>query len=396
MAQPLQVGVVGLGIRGFWIAEMARTGAETELVAMADFDASRLEVAREHFPGVALYSSGEAMAREAAIEAVFVGTSDRFHATNAREALGAGKHVLIEKPLAQSFADLIEIARLKRETGLTVGTFLELRFSALWRRVKAIIDSGEIGAVLAGSLVDHVGRDRSQFFGRTRARTRAVMVSLVLQKGVHGLDLLNWFMGSSPRRVQAMGGLRFFGAQAAQPERPADLRCRDCDERETCPHFHGHTGKLAQPPIEIDLDDDPCVWSPACDLEDVTFAGIEYASGAVASYSEVHFAPYYRLHYTLYGSRAQLDIEANHDTGEAWIEVTERYTRNQRRERPTRDTGHGGADPALMADFARAVREGREPVADVRAGFESAAIGIAVRQAIDTRTTVELPVFEEA
>ncbi len=102
------------------------------------------------------------------------------------------------------------------------------------------------------------------------------------------------------------------------------------------------------------------------------------------------------LHFTLYGSRAQLDIEANHDTGEAWIEVTERYTRNQRRERPTRDTGHGGADPALIADFARAVREGREPVADVRAGFESAAIGIAVRQAIDTGAPMDLPIFEEA
>ncbi len=391
MAEPLRVGVVGLGIRGFWIAEMTRTGEETELVAVADFDTSKLDIAREHFPGVALFQSGEQMAREVGIEAVFVGTGDRFHADNAREALGAGKHVLIEKPLAQSFDDIIEIARLHRESGLTVGTFLELRFSKLWRRVRAIIDSGEIGEVLAGSLVDHVGRDAGQFFGRTRTRSRDVVVSLVLQKGVHGLDLLNWFMGSSPRRVHAIGALQFFGG-----DRPADKRCRDCDERDTCPHFHGHTGHLAQPPIEIDHGDDPCVWSEACDVEDVTFAGIEYASGAVASYSEVHFAPYYRLHFTLYGSKAQLDIEANHDTGEAWIEVTERYTRNQRRERPTRDTGHGGADPALIADFARAVREGREPVADVRAGFESAAIGIAVRQAIDTGAPVNLPAFEEA
>ncbi len=391
MAEPLRVGVVGLGIRGFWIAEMTRTGEETELVAMADFDTTRLDLAREHFPDVALFDSGETMAREAGIDAVFVGTGDRFHAGNAREALAAGRHVLIEKPLAQSFEDLIEIARLRRETGLTVGTFLELRFSQLWRRVREIIDSGEIGEVLAGALVDHVGRDAGQFFGRTRTRSRDVVVSLVLQKGVHGLDLLNWFMGSSPRRVQAIGALQFFAG-----DRPADKRCRDCDERDTCPHFHGHTGRLAQPPIEIDLDDDPCVWSEACDVEDVTFAGIEYASGGVASYSEVHFAPYYRLHFTLYGSRAQLDIEANHDTGEAWIEVTERYTRNQRRERPTRDTGHGGADPALIADFARAVREGREPVADVRAGFESAAIGIAVRQAIDTGAPMDLPIFEEA
>ena len=390
MDQPLKVGVVGLGIRGFWIAEMTRAGEATELVAMADFDESRLDLAREHFPGVDLYPSDAEMAASVDIEAVFVGTGDPYHAGNARVALQAGKHVLVEKPLAQSFDDLTEIARLHRETGLTVGTFLELRHSTLWQRVREIIDSGEIGEVLAGSLRDHVGRDAGQFFGRSKTRSREGVVSLVLQKGVHGLDLLNWFMGPSPERVGAVGALQHFGGDAL-----AEKRCRDCDDRDTCPHFHGHVGSLAKPPIELDHGDDYCVWSESCDVEDVTFVNLTYASGAVASYSEVHFAPYYGMHFTLYGSKAQLDIEANHDTGDCWVEVTERLTRNQRRERPTRDTGHGGADPALIADFAHAVREGREPLASLRAGFESASIGIACRQSLDTGAPVDLPPFAQ-
>lgn len=386
MAEPLKVGVVGLGIRGFWIAQMAYEGEATQLVAMADFDESKLDLAREHFPNVALYESGEAMAREAEIEAVFVGTGDRFHAANALEALRAGKHVLVEKPLAQSFEQLAEIARTARETGLTVGTFLELRHAALWRRVQEIIESGEIGDVLAARLVDHVGRDRSQFFSRAATRSREGVVSLVVQKGVHALDLLNWFIDSSPRRVHAVGGLRFFGG-----DRPADLHCSECPEAEDCPHSREPTGGLAKPPITIEHGDDFCVWSEAADVEDVTLANIGYESGAVASYAEVHFAPWYGIHFTIYGSRAQMDVEANHDTGEAWIEITERYTRNQRRERPTRDTGHGGADPALIVDFANAVREGREPLSGLRAGYESAAIGIACRESIDTGAMVEIP-----
>ena len=127
MAEPLKVGVVGLGIRGFWIAQMAYEGEATELVAMADFDETKLDIAREHFPGVTMYDSGQTMAEEADIDAVFVGTGDRYHAANALEALRAGKHVLVEKPLAQSFRQLEEIAQLSREKGLTVGTFLELR-----------------------------------------------------------------------------------------------------------------------------------------------------------------------------------------------------------------------------------------------------------------------------
>ncbi|MGI5818385.1 MAG: Gfo/Idh/MocA family protein [Armatimonadota bacterium] len=390
MSAPLKVGVVGLGIRGFWLAEMTRAGEATKLVAMADLDPQKLEIAREHFEGVTMYQSGETMANEADIEAVFIGTGDKYHAGNAREAMRAGRHVLVEKPLAQSFADLAEIARLQHETGLTVGTFLELRQGDLWKRVKEIIGSGEIGDVLAARLVDHVGRDRSQFFSRAATRSREGVVSLVVQKGVHALDLLNWFIDSSPRRVHAVGGLRFFGG-----DRPADLHCRDCPEREDCPHARPHTGGLAKPPITIEHGDDFCVWSEACDVEDVTFANIEYASGAVASYAEVHFAPWYGIHFTIYGSRAQMDVEANHDTGQAWIEITERYTRNQRRERPTRDTGHGGADPALIVDFAEAVREGREPISGLRAGYESAAIGIACRESIDSGQAVDIPDVDE-
>ena len=390
MSEPLKVGVVGLGIRGFWIAEMTRAGDETELVGMADLDSAKLDMAREHFPDVELYTSGQEMAEAPEVEAVFVGTGDRFHAGNAREALNAGKHVLVEKPLAQSFDDLKDIARLQKETGLTLGTFLELRHSSLWQRVKGIIDSGEIGDVLAGSLVDHVGRDTGQFFARSGTRTRKAVVSLVLQKGVHGIDLLNWLMGASPRRLSATGGLRFFGG-----ERPVDKHCRDCEEKDTCRHCHDHVGRLSQPPIEMASQDDYCVWSEACDVEDLTFAAIEYDTGAAATYSEVHFAPYYSMHFILYGSKAQMDIEANHDTGECWVDITERYTRRQRRERPTRDTGHGGADPALITAFTQAVREKRQPLADIRAGFESAAIGVAVRQSIDTGAFVDLPMLDD-
>jgi len=370
---------------------MARECPETELVAMADMEESQLAIARDKFSEATLYRSGEAMAREAEIDAVFVTTGDRFHAGNAREALTNGKHVLIEKPMAQSFEDLREIARLRRENDLIVGAFLELRHAGLWRRTREIIDSGEIGDVLSGALVDHVGRDHGQFFGRSKARTQAMMVSLVLQKGVHALDLLNWFLGASPWRVSATGALLFFGG-----DEPADKQCADCERREECPHKLSKSYGLPSLGIDVEHCDAFCVWSSICDMEDVSYVNLDYTNGAVATYNEVHFAPYYRTHFTLYGTKAQLEVEANHDTGEAWIQITERYTRNQRRERPTRDTGHGGADPALVADFARAAREGREPLSGLRAGFESAAIGIAARQSIDAGTFIEVPLVGDA
>lgn len=391
MSQQLNVGVTGLGIRGLWIARMAHDGGNTALRAVADMNPRMLDIARQLFPDIACYESGEDMAREADIAAVLIGTGDRFHAGNAREALQHGKHALIEKPLAQSFEDMVEIAHLRRDTGLTVGTFLELRFSGLWKRVKEIVESGEIGTVLSAYLAEYVGRDKGQFFGRGKTRSRENVVSLVLQKGVHGLDLMNWLVASSPTRVSAVGGRRFFGGTE-----PADKHCRDCDQRETCPHVLDRTYRLDPPGVDLEHNEDYCVWSEAADVEDVSLVNIEYASGVVGAYHEIHFAPYYGMHMTLFGSAAQLDVEANHDTGVAHIDITRRLgNRDQRRERPTRDTGHGGADPALMTDFANACMEGREPLCNLQAGYESAAIGVATRISLDEERYVCIPSFAE-
>jgi len=391
MPEPLKVGVVGLGIRGFWIARMAHDGANTQLNAVADMNPRILEIAGMMFPDLPAYASGEDMAREADIEAVLIGTGDRFHAGNAREALRHGKHALIEKPLAQSFEDMREIAHLRRDTGLIVGTFLELRFSGLWQRVKEIVESGEIGDVLSSYLAEYVGRDKGQFFGRSKTRSREHVVSLVLQKGVHGLDLMHWLVAASPIRVSAVGARRLFGGNE-----PADKHCSDCDKNDTCPHVLTRSYRLDPPGVDLDHEEDYCVWSQAADVEDVSLVNIEYDSGVVGSYHEIHFAPYYGMHMTLFGSEAQLDVEANHDTGVAYIEVTRRLgNRDQRRERPTRDTGHGGADPALLADFAAACQEGREPLCNLQAGYESAAIGVATRLSIDEGRYVEIPRFED-
>lgn len=391
MTEPVRVGVAGMGVRGLWIGQMVRDNVHSALVAVADTNPRMLQIARALFPEVELYDSNVKMLQEAPLDAIVVGTSDRFHAQNGLEALRGGKHVLIEKPLAQSFDDLEKLARLRRETGLTVGTFLELRHSLLWKRVKEIVQSGEIGAVLSAYLCEHVGRDKAQFFSRDKTRSRQNVVSLVLQKGVHGLDLLNWMVDSSPIRVNATGARRFFGG-----DQSAEKRCRDCEQRRMCEHAHNYKLWMDPPGIEFQHDEDRCVWSEAADVEDISLVNIEYASGVVASYHEVHFAPYYGLHMTLFGSKAQLDVEANHDTGLIYVEVTRRYgNRDQRRERPITNAGdHAGGDPLLLNDFVLACLEGYEPLCDLRAGYESAAIGVGTRQSIDSGNSVAIKPFE--
>lgn len=384
--EPLGVGVVGLGVRGFWLSHLARVQPGTRLVAVADLRPDMREHAARLFPDAAILENDVELARHPRVEAVVVATGDRYHAANARVALEAGKPVLIEKPLAQSFEDLRAIADLRQQTGLTVGTYLELPFAPLWVQAARIVASGELGTVLAADVLDRVGRDQSQFFARPRTRRREAVSSLVLQKGVHSLDLLNGLMGARPETVSAVGALRHFGG-----DRPDGLRCRDCPHAEECPHVPGATTTLEPLGLTLPMEDDHCVWAGSCDVEDVSLLTIRYEGGALATYREVHFDPGYGLSITLWGDRARLDITADHDMNEARLCVTQRYSRETREEPLEGGTGHGSADEQLLADFTAAVRGGHDPRQGLAAGYYSAAIAIAARQSMDNGGPVEIP-----
>jgi predicted dehydrogenase len=147
MKPSLSIGVVGLG---YWGPNLARNFSqlpECRLEALCDLDPARLETMRPLHPGVARFEDFDEMLGKADLDVVVVATPVTSHFRVAKAALLAGKHVLVEKPLAASAAEcwiLIELARL-RGLQLMVGhTFL---YSAPIQLIRKIIDSGEIGDI---------------------------------------------------------------------------------------------------------------------------------------------------------------------------------------------------------------------------------------------------------
>ena len=147
MSHGLSIGVVGLG---YWGPNLARNFSQLQgciLKALCDLDPERLEKMRSFYPAAASYSSFEAMLRDADLDAVAVATSVPHHFPVAKAALLAGKHVLVEKPLAASVAEceeLIDLARTRRLTLMVGHTYL---YSASIQMIKRIIDSGDIGEI---------------------------------------------------------------------------------------------------------------------------------------------------------------------------------------------------------------------------------------------------------
>jgi predicted dehydrogenase len=142
---PVGVGVLGYGYWGATLARNLAAASSTELVAIADADPDRRAAATS--TGVKVVDSLDDLLVDDEVNAVVIATPASLHVDSALRALRAGRHVLVEKPLAMDPESADEVVRVSDEVGrvLMVGhTFL---YAAPVRTLRAAIDDGELGAV---------------------------------------------------------------------------------------------------------------------------------------------------------------------------------------------------------------------------------------------------------
>ncbi|HEY4988425.1 MAG TPA: Gfo/Idh/MocA family oxidoreductase [Opitutaceae bacterium] len=147
MTKIVNVGVVGCGYWGPNLVRNFRSLPDCKLKMMCDLSDARLKHLHSLYPEVEGEKNFEKMLARADIDAVVVATSVKLHFPMAKASLLAGKHTLIEKPMAASTEqceELIEIARAKGLVLMVGHTFL---YSAPVRKIKEIIDNHDIGDI---------------------------------------------------------------------------------------------------------------------------------------------------------------------------------------------------------------------------------------------------------
>jgi len=147
MTKPINVGVVGLGYWGPNLVRNFRSLPDCRLVAMCDVSETRLKHLKTLYPEVDGEKSYEAMLARADIDAVVVATSVKFHFPMAKASLLAGKHTLIEKPMATSTEQCEELIEIARNKGLILMVGHTFLYSAPVRKIKEIVDNHDIGDI---------------------------------------------------------------------------------------------------------------------------------------------------------------------------------------------------------------------------------------------------------
>jgi predicted dehydrogenase len=181
---------------GYWGPNLARnlsTLAPQRWRYLVELSAERRDKAAALYPQLTVTADVEEVLRDPAVCAVVISTPAATHAPIALRALKAGKHVLVEKPLALSIRDAVEVAEAADRDGLVLMVGHTFEFVPAVQKMREFIETRHIGDVL------YVHSQRLNL-GRIRSDINAFW-----SIGPHDVSIANYLLGSSPEWVSARG-----------------------------------------------------------------------------------------------------------------------------------------------------------------------------------------------
>lgn len=193
--EPRSIGVAVVGC-GYWGPNLIRNFSacpSTEVVMVCDHDRQRLDRVAPLCPKAKLADDFSVVLDNPTVVAVAIATPVGTHAKLAMAALEAGKHVLVEKPMAASVHEAEQMVRRADELGLTLMVDHVFVYSPPVRKMKAILDSGELGDLY---YVDSVRINLGLFQHD---------VNVVWDLAPHDLSIMDYLIGRLPKSLSAFG-----------------------------------------------------------------------------------------------------------------------------------------------------------------------------------------------
>ncbi len=302
------------------------------------------------------HDSLESVCNDPDADALIVATPNFTHLDVVRTAAAAGKPILLEKPMATTLPDCVEIARLARAAGAPVQVGLQYRYKAMYAEARAeALTRRAIGRLVTINLLEH----RPPFLDKVGQwnKFQAHSGGTLVEKCCHYFDLMNLFAESRPGRVYASGG------QA--------VNFRD---------------------FEVD--------GRRADIADHAHVAVDYDNGVRASLSLAMFCPEFTEEVVLCGdagrlhgrevfdfqreTRSQTTLTVSHGEDSATRRMQLAYPNAIER------SGHHGATYFEQLAFVDRLDGGETDAATVAEGFWSIAVGVAAEQSLQTGQPVHV------
>lgn len=193
MGKVFKFGILGCGMIANFHAEAIKLIDEAELIAVSDNKKEYAEnFAAKH--GIKACNSYEEMLSE--VDVVCICTPSGFHAENAIQALRAGCHVVLEKPMALNTKDADMIIETSKESGALITVISQLRFAEDLQKVKKLVSENAFGKIAFCDLYMKYYRNEDYFKSSPwKGTLKFDGGGALLNQGIHGVDLLQFMVG---------------------------------------------------------------------------------------------------------------------------------------------------------------------------------------------------------
>ncbi len=193
----LHFGIIGCGMISSAHADSVKSIPDAELTGVFDMSPDRCRAFAKSY-GVKAYDSVDALLSDTDIDAVCICTPSGFHAENALRVMEAGKHVLIEKPLALNTDDCDRLIEAAAKYGVKAGVMSQLRFAETTQILKSLVDNGDLGRIVTADILMKYYRS-PEYFAESpwRGTWKHDGGGALMNQGIHGIDLLLYIMGKA-------------------------------------------------------------------------------------------------------------------------------------------------------------------------------------------------------
>ena len=189
----IKAGIIGYG---YWGPNLLRNFSSAEnctVTHLADLRPERLQVAKRSYPNLQTTENISKLIRNPDVDAIIIATPVFTHFPLAKQALEAGKHVMLEKPMASSLAECEELINLAEGKGKLLMVDHTFLYTGAVRKMRDMIDAGEIGNI--------------EYFDSTRINLGLFQpdVNVLWDLAPHDISILNFLVKDKPYSVQATG-----------------------------------------------------------------------------------------------------------------------------------------------------------------------------------------------
>ncbi len=230
-----RLAVIGFGGRGQIYGGYAKEFPDQfEFIAAVDNDILKLEKAKLDYGVKHLFSDyNDFLKAGLDLDIVAISTQDASHREHAVACLQHGYDLLLEKPIATSVEDCLEILKYSQQFNRKVIVCHVLRYSPFYDKVKEIIDSNILGEIMTINASENIGYYHySHSYVRGPWRSSAKSSPIILAKCCHDLDIIRYLINKPCLSVNSLGDLTYFKKENA-PEGSSEY-CSDCALKDSC------------------------------------------------------------------------------------------------------------------------------------------------------------------